>query len=123
MTQRNPVNESINACNEFLKLQGHLKEVPTPRTLRMIAAEINTHIMVALVKKPGKVPAWVAYARPYVSAMRELTDITDRYYLDSGYEIVLRAMCNLQSWRGDDARRIKAELQAHLDRCPVDKHL
>ena len=123
MTQRSPIGESIKACDEYLKLQGHLKEIPLPRSLRMIAAEINTHMMAALMKKPGKVPSWVAYARPYVSAMRELNHITDRYYLDSGYEIVLRAMCNLQHWRGEDARRIKVELQGILDSCPADKHL
>lgn len=100
-----------------------LKEIPTPRSLREIATEINAHMLTALMKPPGKVPSWVAYARPYVSAMRELTHITDRYYLESGYEIVLRAKCNLQSWRGRDARRIKAELQAILDSCPADKHL
>jgi hypothetical protein len=55
--------------------------------------------------------------------MRELNTIEERYYLDSAYEIVLRARCNLANWRGVDAKRIKAELDAILKSCPEDKHL
>lgn len=109
---------------EVLTLQGKLREIPLPlRSLPMIAAEINTHMYQALLKHPPKIPAWVSWARPYVSAMRQLDSVESRFGLESGYEIVLRAQCNLQSWRGDDARRIKKELQAHLDRCPEAKRL
>lgn len=115
-----PIPES-----EILHLRGKLREIKSlPRSIPMIAAEINTHMFEALMKKPGKVPAWVHYARPYVSAMREISGgIESRYFLESAYEIVLRCMCNLQSWRGDDARRIKAELQSLLDSCPESKRL
>jgi len=115
-----PIPES-----EILHLRGKLREIKLlPRSIPMIAAEINTHMLEALMKKSGKVPAWVHYSRPYVSAMREISGgIQSRYYLDSAYEIVLRCLCALQSWRGEDARRIKAELQALLDSCPEDKRL
>lgn len=115
-----PIPES-----EILHLRGKLREIKLlPRSIPMIAAEINTHMLTALMKRPGHTPAWVAFARPYVSAMREISGgIQSRYYLDSAYEIVLRCLCNLQSWRGEDAKRIKAELQSLLDSCPDDKRL
>lgn len=53
-------------------------------------------------------------AAPYLDAMAELSAITDRYYCDSAREIVGRFLCNARAWRGDDARRIKAELKALL---------
>ena len=50
-------------------------------------------------------------ARPYLDAMKELASIEDNYYLDSGRSVVLYFLANARSWRGDDARRIKAELK------------
>lgn len=52
------------------------------------------------------------YALPYVNAMDTLDSIHDYYYLDTAHEIVLRFLGNAQGWRGEDARRIKAELKA-----------
>lgn len=111
----------MNLQSQAQTLRQHLQSIPSPRPLHIIAAEINTHYADALRK--GKVPAWVAWSKPYQQAMRELDSIDQRYYFDSAYEIVLRCLCNLQSWRGADAKRIKAELQMHLDACPEDKHL
>jgi hypothetical protein len=53
-------------------------------------------------------------AKPYLQAMSELSDINDRYYEDSGKSIVLYFLSNAQSFRGEDAKRIKAELKAML---------
>jgi hypothetical protein len=53
-------------------------------------------------------------AAPYIEAMRALTDINDSYFLDSGESIVLYFLANAGSFRGPDARRIKAELKALL---------
>ena len=50
-------------------------------------------------------------AVPYRDAMSELTSIDDKYYADSGKSIVLYFLANASSWRGEDARRIKAELK------------
>lgn len=93
------------------------------RSLSQIAFEIEDHIRKASIKRPGNIPAWATYSRPYVNAMKSLSSTTDRYLLGTGRDIVLRALYNLQSWRGEDARRIKAELQAHLDYYPAGKLL
>lgn len=51
------------------------------------------------------------YAKPYADAMLDLTTITDHYGADSGKEIVLRFLVNATKWRGETAKRIKAELK------------
>lgn len=50
-------------------------------------------------------------ARPYLDAMHMVGDITDSYYQDSAKSIVLYFLSNAGTWRGDAARRIKAELK------------
>lgn len=51
------------------------------------------------------------YALPYLNAMMDLNSINDRYMFDSGKSVVLYFLANAGSWRGEDARRIKAELK------------
>ena len=51
------------------------------------------------------------YAEPYLEAMESLNTINDNYYFDSGKSIVLYFLSNASTWRGEDARRIKAELK------------
>jgi hypothetical protein len=51
------------------------------------------------------------YAEPYLSAMRSLDSIDDNYFFDSARSVVLYFLANAGSWRGDDAKRIKAELK------------
>lgn len=51
-------------------------------------------------------------AEPYLNAMHRLTLITDNYYEDDGKSVVLYFLNNAASWRGDTAKRIKAELRA-----------
>lgn len=53
-------------------------------------------------------------ARPYLDAMAALNSIADRYGCDPGDEIVLRFLGNARAWRGEDAKRIKAELREML---------
>jgi hypothetical protein len=53
-------------------------------------------------------------ALPYLEAMRRLETVKDMYGHDSGQSIVLRFLGNARTWKGPDARRIKAELKAHL---------
>ena len=50
-------------------------------------------------------------AEPYLEAMQSLDSINDNYYYDSGKSIVLYFLGNAITWRGEDARRIKAELK------------
>lgn len=108
---------------EFAQSVAEFARETSCRNLATIAIEINAIYFQTLAKTPGKVPAWVTYTSPYRKAMRELDTITDRYGLDSAYEIVLRFLANATSWRGPDARRIKAELNEILASCPDDKHL
>ena len=51
-------------------------------------------------------------AVPYLNAMQSLDSIEDNYIMDSGKEIVLRFIGQAGTWRGETARRVKAELKA-----------
>lgn len=55
-------------------------------------------------------------AKPYLSAMAGLNSITDSYGYDDARSIVLYFLSNASSWRGDNAKRIKAELKAMASR-------
>lgn len=50
-------------------------------------------------------------AVPYLDAMAQLDSVTDKYGYDSGKSMVLYFLGNAGTWRGDDAKRIKAELK------------
>jgi len=72
-----------------------------PRPLSEIAADI---------KRTWPKPYFGAV--PYLDAMFYLGPIDDYYYHDSAKSIVLYFLSNAQTWRGPDAKRIKAELKA-----------
>jgi hypothetical protein len=71
------------------------------RALKEIAAEVRTDWA-----KP------YFGAVPYLDAMSTLDRISDDYGLDGAEEIVLYFLSNASTWRGETARRIKAELKA-----------
>ena len=75
----------------------------TVRSLQTIATEI---------KQDWKNVNYAA--KPYLEAMSQLNKITDNYYLDSGTSIVSYFLSNAGSWRGEVARRVKAELNKML---------
>lgn len=50
-------------------------------------------------------------AKPYLKSMFHMDQIGDDYYMDEGRDVVLRFLANAQSWRGETAKRIKAELK------------
>lgn len=54
------------------------------------------------------------YAKEYLNAMKMLftSDKNASYYYDTAEMIVLYFLSNASGWRGEDARRIKAELKA-----------
>ena len=58
-------------------------------------------------------------AKPYLCAMQTMGDIRESYGYDSGKSIVLYFLSNASSWRGETAKRIKAELKAMCDNKPV----
>lgn len=53
-------------------------------------------------------------AKPYLDAMASLNSINDNYYLDSAESVVRYFLSNASSWRGEVARRVKAELKGML---------
>lgn len=53
-----------------------------------------------------------AYAAPYLQAMFCLESVNDNYGFDSGRSIVSYFLANAGSWRGETAKKIKAELKA-----------
>lgn len=50
-------------------------------------------------------------ARPYLDAMRSLSSVNDSYGFDDGKTIVIYFLANAGTWRGEAAKRIKAELK------------
>jgi hypothetical protein len=77
--------------------------VSAPRALSVIAREIRMD--------------WITlspYAKPYLDAMSTLVSVKDNYYADSGSSVVAYFLANAGGWRGDTARRIKAELKLML---------
>ena len=72
-----------------------------PRPLHVIASEI---------RKNWPKPNFAAV--PYLEAMASLNSIGDSYGYDSAKSIVLYFLSNASTWRGDEAKRIKAELKA-----------
>jgi hypothetical protein len=73
------------------------------RPLRDIAAEIRAD--------------WTRVyfgAEPYLDAMGALDKITDTYYFDRGDDVVIYFLANAGTWRGETARRVKAELKGML---------
>lgn len=51
-------------------------------------------------------------AKPYLDAMATLDSINDMYMFDTAKSIVLYFLGNAATWRGETAKRIKAELKA-----------
>jgi hypothetical protein len=72
---------------------------PEPRPLHVIAREIR-----------ATWPRPYFGAVPYITAMAALDKITDAYGADDADYVVRYFLVNARSWRGSDARRIKAEL-------------
>ena len=53
-------------------------------------------------------------AVPYLDAMHSLQTIRDRYYFDNAESVVRYFLANANSWKGETARAIKAELKTLL---------
>jgi hypothetical protein len=53
-------------------------------------------------------------AQPYLRAMASLGGMRDSYGADPGAQIVAYFLSNASGWKGDTARRVKAELRAML---------
>jgi hypothetical protein len=55
-------------------------------------------------------------AKPYLDAMRSLSDMDSQYGYDNGSTVVLYFLSNAAQWRGDTAKAVKAELKKRLKR-------
>ena len=84
-------------------LKAGLHKKPNHRPLYIIAGEIMENW-----QRP------YFGATPYLRAMYQLNSIDDMYGLDTADSIVRYFLSNAQTWRGEEARRIKAELKAML---------
>jgi hypothetical protein len=71
------------------------------RALYEVAAE---------VRRDWKKPYFGAV--PYLSAMSSLGHVNENYGMDSGKSVVRYFLANASTWRGETAKRVKAELKA-----------
>lgn len=91
----------MSTINPFAGFKGYPS--PSPRSLSSIAADITRNW-----------PNVYFGAVPYLSAMRSLDSVRDNYGCDDARSIVLYFLSNATTWRGEHARRIKAELKSLL---------
>ena len=74
---------------------------PAARPLYVIAREIRRdwkHVNYAAI--------------PYLDALSSLSSVSDSYGYDSAKSVILYFLGNASSWRGETAKRVKAELKA-----------
>jgi hypothetical protein len=57
-------------------------------------------------------------AVPYIRAMMSLSTLRDGYGEESAPDIIAYFLANSGTWRGDDARRLKAELRSLISGGP-----
>ena len=99
----------------------------THRPLYEIAREYHEPNKGYPLKENGHRPIWAILhdiqkdwkkpyfgAVPYMDAMASLDAITDQYMYDDARSIVRYFLANASSWRGETARRVKAELKGML---------
>jgi hypothetical protein len=67
------------------------------------------HVIAHEIRFDWKKPYFGAI--PYLDAMGSLNSIDDMYYADTAKSVVLYFLSNATTWRGETARRVKAELK------------
>ena len=80
---------------------------PRVRPLHVIAGDIRDHWEKPFLERGHP-------AEPYIRAMGRLSRMTEMYGKYDAEEIVLKFLGNAAGWRGEDAKRIKAELRSML---------
>jgi hypothetical protein len=53
-------------------------------------------------------------AKPYLDAMTQLNSINDKYIHDDAKSVIMYFLANASTFRGNDAKVLKAELKAML---------
>ena len=84
------------------------------RPLNRVAAEIDVAFK-DIKRNQNPTPGYVTHCRPYIDAMLSMKSFRDFYGIDTGDDIGKRFLANAQSWRGDTARRLKAEIKQLLE--------
>ena len=89
---------------KVLTLKNHTMPTTNPRPISAIAAEIK--------KDWGNkvCPA----AKPYLTAMLSLEKKSDMYVDESADTIILYFLSNASGYRGETAKRLKAELKKYI---------
>lgn len=83
------------------------------RSPSAIARDICAAIAEQYHEKPAaKQPAFITYARPYLQALRQSDDWGGMYGADTVKSCGLYALSNLAAWRGEAAKKLKAELKS-----------
>lgn len=85
------------------RLNTRERDMSNVRALNEVAAEITSDW-----KKP------YFGAVPYLEAMSQLSSVQSSYGYDSADSIVRYFLANAGTWRGETARRVKAELKGML---------
>ena len=101
--QISQLREYVEPLRQTLSMASETKTKTETRSLSTIAHEIRDH--------------WrpVNYAaKPYLEAMRTLDTMNDMYGCDTASSIVAYFLANAQTWKGEVARRVKAELNTML---------
>ena len=78
----------------------------------MITEQRPLHVIAREISTDWKKPYFGAV--PYLDAMRQLNSIHGAFYEDSAKSVVAYFLANAGTWRGETARRVKAELKALL---------
>lgn len=102
VTESNGTPTHAHLCDDCVPVDETLNV--GPRRLSDIARDIR-----------ATWPKVSPHAQPYLDAMAYLDSITDVRDYEDGQGVVLYFLSNANTWRGDDARRIKAELRTMLD--------
>jgi hypothetical protein len=87
-------------------------ELKTPQ--EPVEAIRPLHVIAREIEKEWPKPYFGAV--PYLQAMKSLNSIDDHYGQDPAGSIVIYFLANAKTWRGEAAKRIKAELKRIYER-------
>lgn len=94
------------------KLLKYLKEANTltpTRSIAQIASEAEQDMRSTIGPKYKQK---LYGAIPYLDAMYSLNSINDSYGMDSGRSVVAYFLSNVSQWKGEVAKKLKAELKS-----------
>ena len=84
------------------------------RLIRQIAGEAFDDMITQTNLKSTSVDRKFPHLFPYMKAMLTIEKLDDQYHADSAESVVAYFLANASTWRGETARRIKAELNGML---------